>query len=75
MENLDILRETDAFYDIESLRDIYTKVVFLPKKRAINIFIHTEPGSKAEAYMQYPSAQDQILDRVKGVNKLFLEKK
>lgn len=74
MENLDILRDTDAFYDIESLRDIYTKVVFLPKKRAINIFIHTEPGSKADAYMQQPSAKEHILDRVKSVNKLFIEK-
>lgn len=70
----DILRKNDSFYDIESLHDIYTKVVVTPHQRAITLFIHTEPGSDAERFMQEPHAEEQIIKRVKKLNHNFINK-
>ena len=70
----DILRKNDSFYDIESLHDIYTKVVVTPHQRAITLFIHTEPGSDAERFMQEPHAEEQIIKRVKELNHNFINK-
>lgn len=68
----DILRDTDTFYDIESLHDIFTQVTFTPGFNMINIFIHTEPGSNAEKFMQQPNAEDLVLKRIEEVNHLYL---
>lgn len=68
--------DTDTFYDIEALHNIFTMVTYTPALEFINVFYHVEPGSEIEALIRKtPDIDDLIIKYIKKENKTFFKKR
>lgn len=72
-ENKHIL-DTDTFYDIESLHNIFTMVTYTPEFNHINVFYYVEPDSEIDMLIkETKNIDDLIISHIKKENKTFFK--
>lgn len=72
-ENKHIL-DTDTFYDIEALHNIFTMVTYTPAYNHINVFYHVEPDSDIDMLVQKTeNIYELIISHIKKENKTFFK--